>query len=355
MMYSLDQIATEKDAFRDAVLHAREFSPLYVKIKINYGCNLKCEMCKHWRETREPPISMERFKTVISELAELECKKIHFSGGEPMLRPKLPELVEHASSFGMRVTLTTNGTLVDKEKAKALISAGLRGVNISIDSPIRKVHEKIRGVPGSFKVTAKAVSLFSKYARKGKITVRINTVVSRENYLSLASMPDLAHELGANGINLIPVDDHCGEHLSMRKKDIATFNTEIAPQIEDRARELGVALSDEDAYPFGRERDEVRMGRAGRYAFGYYSKYPCYAPWIHSLVDFNGLVYVCCMTREQIPPLGDLKKQTFREIWEDAAYRYIRTKMHPPALKPCQRCDDFIVENQTIWDMIGPY
>ena len=354
-MYSLETISNEKDDFRKAVLNARAFKPLYVKIKVNYGCNLKCEMCKHWRETREAPISMERFKQVITELGELGCKKIHFSGGEPMLRPQLPDLVAHATDLGMRVTLTTNGTLIDKEKAKALITAGLRGVNVSIDSPIRKVHEKVRGVEGSFKLTTKAVSLFSKYARKGKITVRINTVVSRENYFSLAGLPDLAHELGADGINLIPVDDHCGEHLSMRRKDIALFNEEIAPHIEKRAGDLGINIADEDAFPFGRDESEVRLGRAGRYAFGYYGKHPCYAPWTHSLVDFNGLVYVCCMTREQISPLGDIRKQSFKEIWEGAAYQAVRQKMHPPSLKPCQRCDDFILENKQIWDTIGPY
>ena len=354
-MYSLETISNEKDDFRKAVLNARAFKPLYVKIKVNYGCNLKCEMCKHWREKREAPISMERFKQVITELGELGCKKIHFSGGEPMLRPQLPDLVAHATDLGMRVTLTTNGTLIDKEKAKALITAGLRGVNVSIDSPIRKVHEKVRGVEGSFKLTTKAVSLFSKYARKGKITVRINTVVSRENYFSLAGLPDLAHELGADGINLIPVDDHCGEHLSMRRKDIALFNEEIAPHIEKRAGDLGINIADEDAFPFGRDESEVRLGRAGRYAFGYYGKHPCYAPWTHSLVDFNGLVYVCCMTREQIPPLGDIRKQSFKEIWEGATYQAVRQKMHPPSLKPCQRCDDFILENKQIWDTIGPY
>jgi len=245
--------------------------------------------------------------------------------------------------------------LVDKEKAKALIEAGLRGVNVSIDSPIKKIHEKVRGVAGSFKLTTKAVSLFQKYSHKGKLTVRINTVVSRENYFSLATLPELAHELGADGINLIPVDDHCGEHLSMRKKDIALFNEEIAPQIEKRAQELGVNIADEDAFPFGRDETEVRLGRAGRYAFGYYSKHPCFAPWTHSLIDFNGLVYVCCMTREQIPPLGDIHKQSFKEIWEGAAYQAVRQKMHPPSLKPCQRCDDFIVENKKIWETIGPY
>ena len=174
-MYNLKQIEAEKDEMLQAVLHARAYKPIYVKIKINYGCNLKCQMCKHWRETRETPIPMQRFKETISELAELGCKKIHFSGGEPMLRPQLPELVAHATSLGLRVTLTTNGTLIDKEKAKALIEAGLRGVNVSIDSPIKKIHEKVRGVEGSFKLTTKAVSLFNKYSHKGKLTVRINT------------------------------------------------------------------------------------------------------------------------------------------------------------------------------------
>jgi radical SAM protein with 4Fe4S-binding SPASM domain len=312
-------------------------------------------MCNHWRETREPPVSAERFKEVIAELAGMGTKKIHISGGEPMLRPHIPEFVELASSLGIRATMTTNGTLITKEKAKQLVEAGLRGVNISVDSPIRKMHEKIRGVAGSFKLTAKAVGLFKHYKHKGKLTIRINTVVSRTNYETLAALPDLADQLGADGINLIPVDDHCGEILSMRKKDIAKFNEEIAPRIAERALELGLIVSDEDAFPFGREESEVRLGRAGRYAFGFYEKHPCYAPWSHSLIDFNGNVYVCCMTREKTPALGNIINQSFKEIWEGAAYRQIRLKMHPPALRACSRCDDFIGENKKIWETIGPY
>ncbi|MDP1547956.1 MAG: SPASM domain-containing protein, partial [Anaerolineales bacterium] len=194
-----------------------------------------------------------------------------------------------------------------------------------------------------------------RYKHKGKLTIRINTVVSRTNYETLATLPDLAHELGADGINLIPVDDHCGEILSMRKKDIEKFNNEIAPRIAERALALGLIVSDEDAFPFGRDESEVRLGRAGRYAFGYYEKHPCYAPWSHTLIDFNGNVYVCCMTREKIPPLGNIIQQSFKEVWDGAAYRQVRLKMHPPSLKPCARCDDFIDENKNIWETIGPY
>jgi radical SAM protein with 4Fe4S-binding SPASM domain len=263
--------------------------------------------------------------------------------------------VEQASALGIKVTMTTNGTLIDKVKAKRLVEGGLRGVNISIDSPIRKTHEKIRGVEGSFKATAKAVELFRRYKHKGKISIRINTVVSRTNYQTLETLPDLAYELGADGINLIPVDDHCGEILSMRKKDIALFNQEVAPKIAERALALGLILSDEEAFPFGRTDSQIRLGRAGRYAFGYYDKHPCYAAWTHSLIDFNGNVYVCCMTRERIPPLGNLRTQSFREIWGGARYRQIRLKMHPPALAACRRCDDFIEQNKNIWETIGPY
>jgi radical SAM protein with 4Fe4S-binding SPASM domain len=350
-----DEIQPQKDELRQAVLHARPFRPLYVKLKVFYGCNLKCEMCNHWRDTREAPVSPDRFNEVLRELAELGTKKLHISGGEAMLRPHVPEMVEQASGLGMKVTMTTNGTLIDKTNAKRLVVAGLRGVNISIDSPLRKTHEKIRGVEGCFKATAKAVALFRRYKHKGKLTIRINTVVSRTNYQTLETLPDLAHELGADGINLIPVDDHCGEILSMRKKDIALFNSEIAPRIAERALALGLVLSDEEAFPFGRTDSEVRLGRAGRYAFGYYDQHPCYAPWTHSLIDFNGNVYVCCMTRERIPPLGNIREQSFKEIWEGAAYRQIRLNMHPPGLAACRRCDDFIEQNKKIWEMIGPY
>src|SRR5919109_479741 len=117
-MYHPEEIQTHKEELRHAVLQARPFRPLYVKIKVIYGCNLKCEMCNHWRDTRESPVSSDRFREGLHELAEVGTKKIHISGGEPMLRPQVPDLVEAASTLGIKVTMTTNGTLIDKAKAK---------------------------------------------------------------------------------------------------------------------------------------------------------------------------------------------------------------------------------------------
>jgi MoaA/NifB/PqqE/SkfB family radical SAM enzyme len=351
-LYALDEIEANLMTFWQLVESQKAFQPLYAKIKLIYGCNLKCEMCNHWRIPREAPLSIERLLEIIDELAELGCRKIHFSGGEALLRPRVTELVERASSRGIRVTLTTNGTLLDKENAKALIRAGLRGVNISIDSPEKKNHDQIRGVPGSWKKACRAVRLFRQYAHKGKLTIRINTVVSRSNYLSLAALPTLAAKLGADAINLIPVDDHCGEHLSLSHRHISLFNTYIAPVLGQNGLRLGLFEREDQAFVFGKTPSEVKLGRRGEYAYGFYNRHPCFAPWTHTLVDFNGLVYVCCMTREQIQPLGDLRMQSFSQIWRGIAYNQVRSKMFPASLEACRRCDDFIDQNRQIFQLL---
>jgi MoaA/NifB/PqqE/SkfB family radical SAM enzyme len=268
------------------------------------------------------------------------------TGGEPLLRARVPELIARATALGIRANMTTNGTLVDKARARALVEAGLRGVNVSLDSPARKVHDKVRGVAGAWKQTTRAIGHFARAARKGKLTLRVNTVVNSLTYASLAEMPALARALGADELNLIPVDDHCGPELSLSRREIADYNARIAPRIAEQALALGLMRDERQAFPFGRSERELRLARAGRYALGWYDRHPCFAPWTHSLVDYNGLVYVCCMTREKIEPLGDLKTQSFGQVWEGFGYRVVRQVMHPPRLEPCRRCDDFLEDNR---------
>ena len=352
-MYALDEIAADLETFRHAVQSRQAYKPLYAKIKLIFGCNLKCEMCNHWRSSRELPLSTARFQEIIDELAALGCRKIHLSGGEALLRPQVPQLVERAAGHGIRVTLTTNGMLVDKPLAKALVRAGLRGVNISVDSPVRKIHDQIRGVAGSWKNACQAVRLFRRYAHKGKLNIRINTVISRSNYLGLQGLPELAMNLGADALNFIAVDDHCGEHLSLSRRHILQYNAQVAPTLSEKALGLGLIQLLRQAYPFGYTLQEIKQAKHGEYAFGWYGRHPCFAPWTHTLIDFNGLVYTCCMTHEQTPPLGDLKQNSFSEIWRGAAYDRVREKMFPAALAACRRCDDFLDQNRRLNLLLG--
>jgi MoaA/NifB/PqqE/SkfB family radical SAM enzyme len=347
-MSPVQGVSEDAAAFRAAVRSRSAYKPLYVKFKLIFGCNLRCEMCNHWRGHRPAPLPATRVLETLDELAALGCEKVHFSGGEPLLRPQVPDFVERAATLGMRATMTTNGTLVDKALAKRLVEGGLRGVNLSIDAPTRRVHEGIRGVPGAFRKTSKAVRRFRRFAHKGKITIRVNTVVSRLNFRALAGLPDYVAELGADQLNLIPVDDHCGEHLSLTRRQIRYFNEQVAPVVAERGLELGLMEHVRDAFPFGLTEDEIGRARKGEYAMGWYERHPCFAPWTQSLIDFDGKVYVCCMTRERIPPLGHLGTSSFTDIWRGAPYDEVRGMMHPPRLAPCRRCDDYLAENRAL-------
>jgi MoaA/NifB/PqqE/SkfB family radical SAM enzyme len=347
-MYALDEVAAEAEDFRDAYEHGRGFRPLYVKIKLLYGCNLRCQMCNHWREARPRQLTTARLKEALDELAAMGCRKVHFTGGEPALRPDLEDLVAHAASRGIRPTLTSNGTLFTRERARRIVEAGLRGINVSIDSPVASVHDEVRGVPGSFAGALAGLKNLHKEKRHGKLAIAINTVVTRINYTTLAELPRLALKVGARALRLLPVDDHTGLTLRPRPAEIARYNLEVAPILAQRGLAAGVFASAEEAYPFGRSEAEQAAAGQGEYALGYYKKKPCYAPFTHALVDHEGRVFVCCMARGE-PLLGSLQEGSFQEAWNGEAFHGVRLAMKGEAKLPaCHRCDDFLEENRRV-------
>lgn len=122
-------------------------------------CNLKCVHC--YAHAVEPsahkdPISNEKAKEIIDDLAQFGAPVMLFSGGEPLVREDLVDLAKYATSKGMRAVISTNGTLITKSKAKELKEVGLSYVGISIDGA-EDVHDKFRGVPGSYKQALKGV------------------------------------------------------------------------------------------------------------------------------------------------------------------------------------------------------
>jgi MoaA/NifB/PqqE/SkfB family radical SAM enzyme len=345
-VYAIDEVAAEAPRFREAYEKLEGFRPLYVKIKLLYGCNLRCQMCNHWREARPRQLTTARLKEILSELRALGCRKVHFTGGEPTLRPDLEELVGHAGAAGLRVTLTTNGTLITRERARRLIESGLRGVNVSIDSPVSAVHDEIRGVPGAFAESLEGLKNLRKEARRGKLSLALNTVVTRLNWHTLAELPKLALKVGASALRLMGVDDHTGLFLRPSPDEIAAYNRDVAPLLARRARGAGLMADDEEAFPFGRTADEAERGGRGEYALDYYRDRPCFAPFTHALLDHEGRVFTCCMARGE-PLLGDVTTRPFQQTWEGEAYRRVRLAMRTPEKLPaCHRCDDFLAENR---------
>ncbi len=346
-MYAIDSI--DPAEFREAVHNNNPYKPLYVKFKLVWTCNLRCVMCNHWRDRRAAPLKIERLRPIIDELAALGCRKIHVSGGEPTLHPDLDDFIAHATQNGMRVTMTTNATLIDKARARALADAGLHGANVSIDSPEKRLHEKIRGVKGSYKTTVRGLEYLSRYLPR----VRINTVVTRTNYQSLVDLPDLAAERGASSINLIPVDIHTPDVRPLAARHLIDYNRNVAPVIAEKALTYGLIKHRRAAYPFGVTREDMQRSKRAEYGQTYYSTHRCYAPWTHALIDHVGQVMICCMLREN-PILGDLREQTFTEIWTGEAFRKLRQRANlaEPLYPACNGCDMFIRRNKQLDAMV---
>ncbi|QGY40806.1 12,18-didecarboxysiroheme deacetylase [Pseudodesulfovibrio cashew] len=122
-------------------------------------CNLKCVHCYAHAvdpSAHEDPISNEKAKEIIDDLAQFGAPVMLFSGGEPLVREDLVDLAKYATSKGMRAVISTNGTLITKSKARELKEVGLSYVGISIDGA-EAVHDKFRGVKGSYKQALKGV------------------------------------------------------------------------------------------------------------------------------------------------------------------------------------------------------
>jgi len=183
--------------------------------------------------------------------------------------------------------------------------------------------------------------------RRGvSLPIRINAVVSRENYDTLDKLPALAHELGAQSLLLMPVDDPSGM-LLLNKRRLLDYNRRIAPALAERSVALGLMRGPGEAYPFGATKDELAASRKGHYARGLYERQLCYALWTHALVTADANVAPCCSAARVT--LGDLQYQPFADIWQGGAYRHLRESMRDgKPLPECASCDTFLLENRIL-------
>jgi radical SAM protein with 4Fe4S-binding SPASM domain len=118
-------------------------------------CNLKCVHCYTDSAAQKYPdeLSTEQCKTVLDDLAAFKVPAVLFSGGEPLVRPDVFELAEYARSLKLHVVLSTNGTLIDAEKARRFKELEFSYIGISLDSAIPAVHDEFRGCAGAFERT----------------------------------------------------------------------------------------------------------------------------------------------------------------------------------------------------------
>lgn len=153
----------------------------YIAIwEVTQACDLACQHCRASAQPKRNPfeLSTEEGKRLIDEIAKMQVPVFVLTGGDPIKRPDLFELIEYANDIGVRISLTPSATpLLTREVIHRLKKAGLARLAVSLDGSNAEVHDAFRGMSGSFARTMEAID----WANEIGLPVQINTTFSRTN------------------------------------------------------------------------------------------------------------------------------------------------------------------------------
>ncbi len=179
---------------RDLPSHLLQFSadkrPVVVW-NVTKQCNLRCVHCYASADPRPDPdeLTTREGMALLEDLARFGCPVVLFSGGEPLMRPDILDLIHRAVELGMRAVLSTNGVLIDRALARELKKLGLSYVGISMDG-LEEVHDRFRGVKGAFKKAMEAVE----NCKAEGIKVGLRFTINRINASEIPGIFDLVKE-----------------------------------------------------------------------------------------------------------------------------------------------------------------
>lgn len=198
-------------------------------------CNLKCVHCYAQAKdiAFDNELTTQAGKKLIDDLAGFGVPVLLFSGGEPMVRPDLPELAGYAVQMGMRAVISTNGTLITREKARILKDIGLSYVGISLDG-MEAVNDRFRGVKGAY---AKALDGIRNCQEAG-IKVGLRFTINKANVAEIPRVFDLLEDMQIPRICFYHLV-YAGRGSKLVEDDLSHAESRAAVDlIMDRTRDL---------------------------------------------------------------------------------------------------------------------
>jgi MoaA/NifB/PqqE/SkfB family radical SAM enzyme len=329
--------------------------PAGVVYEATMRCNLHCEFCYvgkllniegEWREELPREVLQRAFP-------DHDGLQISLTGGEIFMRKDILDVMETFRDKGYVCGyLTTNGTIISEERADALASLAAQGflkhISVSVDGP-NELHDRARGVKGTFTRTAAGLRRLQQAARRrgAPLRVSINTTVSHETLDALREMVDVAAEVGVDAIGLNHLMYSTPREVSETVRllgapdpsVISTFVTDDPGLDPARVRQQVDALA--DTCRTRGVRFDMRPKVRGSLVDPYYTPGEalagrCLYPFLYARVSFSGKAYFCPFIRIEV---GDLTRQSLEEVWTGQRYTELRRKLVEHGLFPvCRRC-----------------
>jgi MoaA/NifB/PqqE/SkfB family radical SAM enzyme len=221
-----------KNVIRVKILrHAR---PIAMTFAVTYKCPCHCVHCSAGKHGKSniPELSTGEAKRVIEESQKLGVSIIAFTGGEPLLRPDIFELISHVNQKKAVPILFTNGLFLTEDNVDKLHEAGLYSIFVSIDSPIAEEHDKLRGIKGIFET---AIEGIKRVKNKGMF-VGLSSYATRSSTQEgmYKKIHELATSLGVHNVMLfdgVPTGNmlkDTSEVLTMdQREEIYNFSSKL--------------------------------------------------------------------------------------------------------------------------------
>ena len=268
------------------------------------ACNMYCDHC--YRDAgckAEEELSTAEAKTLLEQIARAGFKIMIFSGGEPLMRPDIVELVAYAASLGLRPVFGTNGTLITLEMAQRLKAAGAMGMGISLDSMDREKHNAFRKFPGAWEGAVQGM----RNCRAAGLPFQIHTTVMEWNNHELEALTDFAVAEGAVAHHfffLVPT----GRAKTIEAESLrAEAYEDTLTRIMKKQQEVEIELKPTCAPQF--LRIAAQMGLKTRFRRG------CLAGTAYCIISPRGKVQPCAYLNME---LGDVRQTPFDEIWKNS-------------------------------------
>jgi AdoMet-dependent heme synthase len=286
------------------------------------ACNLRCEHCYRDAGGKDPDeLTTAEGKDLLGEIAKAGFKIAILSGGEPLLRKDIFELISHAASVGLRPVLGTNGVLFTPEIVRKIKASGAARVGISLDSRDPVAHDNFRKQEGAWEKTVNAMRI----CKQEGLDFQVHTTVTRRNYKEIIEITDFVSGLGAKAHHiffLVPTGR--GKEISdvfIGAKEIR----EVLENVLNKQKTVPLELKPVCApqfIPLAK-----KMGVDLRFARG------CLAGTGYCCVLPNGDVHPCPYLPLKV---GNVRETKFSSIWKDSGiFKKLRSLEYSGACGKC--------------------
>jgi len=210
--------------------------PVSITISVNDICNSRCTTCYIWKNKDAPQIAYETICGLVKELfTQIGPRNVTLTGGEPLLRRDIYDIIRFIDGKGGRTRMLTNGLLLMPSTIDKLVENGLRYLTISLNSANPQVHDSSRGIPGNHARIMEAV----KYVRKNHPQLKIEFVciLFRDNIMEIPQMIEYAKSVSGT-ISFQPIRPLLSAHKHVEQKDATATFVSLLPDSKEAEKAM---------------------------------------------------------------------------------------------------------------------